>query len=94
MPGINKLYKDMDTSEVAFVMLSVDEDFAKAIKLYKRKEFDFEIYQAPKGLPSLYYSQSIPTTYVIDAKGDLVLTHSGMGDFDTADFRAYLKTLK
>ncbi|MBK6263542.1 TlpA family protein disulfide reductase [Marivirga sp. S37H4] len=94
MPGINKLYKDVDKDKVAFIMLSVDDDFTRAMKFHQKKNFDFEIYQAPKGLPSMYYSQSIPTTYVIDAKGNLALTHSGMGDFNTSDFKAYLKELE
>ncbi|WP_229712525.1 TlpA family protein disulfide reductase [Marivirga lumbricoides] len=94
MPGINKLYQSVDKNKVAFIMLSVDDDFSKAIKLHRKKEFDFEIFQAPGGIPRLYHTQSIPTTYIIDAKGDLVLTHSGMGDFNTEEFRSYLKSLQ
>ncbi len=94
MPGINQLYKDVDKDKVAFIMLSVDDNFSKAIRFHKKKDFDFEIYQAPNGLPSMYYSQSIPTTYVIDGKGNLALTHTGMGDFNTSDFKAFLKELE
>lgn len=94
MPGINKLYKDVEKDKVAFIMLSVDDEFSKAIKLHQKKGSDFEIYQVPSGLPALYYSQSIPTTYVINAQGELVLTHEGMGDFNTKDFRAFLKSLE
>lgn len=94
MPGINQLYKDVDKDKVAFIMLSVDDDFSRAIKFHKKKNFDFDIYQAPKGLPSMYFSQSIPTTYIIDGQGNLALTHSGMGDFNTSDFKAFLKELE
>lgn len=94
MPGINQLYKDVDKDKVAFIMLSVDDDFSKAIKFHNKKSFDFDIYQAPKGLPSMYFSQSIPTTYIIDGAGNLALTHSGMGDFNTSDFKAFLKELE
>lgn len=94
MPGINKLYNDVDKDKVAFIMLSVDEEFSKAIKLHQKKDFDFEIYQVQAGIPSMYRSQSIPTTYIINAKGDLVLTHSGMGDFNTSEFKTYLKSLE
>lgn len=93
MPGINQLYNDTDRDNVAFIMLSVDDDFSRAIKLHQKKGFDFDIYQAPKGIPSLYYSQSIPTTYIINKEGELVLKHSGMGDFNTAEFKNYLKKL-
>lgn len=91
MPGINKLYQDVDKEKVAFIMLSVDQDFQKAIDYNNRKGYEFEVYEAAGGLPQMYHSQSIPTTYVIDASGNLVLTHMGMGDYDTKDFKEFLK---
>lgn len=91
MPGINKLYKDVDKENIAFIMLSVDQDFQKAIDYNNRKGYDFEIYEATGGMPQMYNSQSIPTTYVIDAEGNLVLTHMGMGDYNTKDFKEFLE---
>ncbi|PKD19102.1 thioredoxin [Salegentibacter salinarum] len=91
MPGINKLYKDIDKDKVAFVMLSIDQDFQKAIDFNEKKGYDFEIYRSNGPIPQMYSSQSIPTTYVIDARGNLVLTHMGMGDYDTKDFKEFLK---
>jgi thiol-disulfide isomerase/thioredoxin len=90
MPGINKLYKDVEKDKVVFIMLSVDQDFQKAIDFHNRKGYDFEIYEAAGGLPQLYQSQSIPTTYVIDTSGKLVLTHMGMGDYNTKKFKKFL----
>ncbi|HSI71360.1 MAG TPA: TlpA disulfide reductase family protein [Gillisia sp.] len=91
MPGINKLYKDVNKDKVAFIMLSVDQDFQKAIDFNTRKGYDFEIYELAGGLPQVYQSQSIPTTYVIDANGKLVLTHMGMGDYNTKKFKEFLE---
>ncbi|WP_311195753.1 TlpA disulfide reductase family protein [Antarcticibacterium sp. 1MA-6-2] len=91
MPGINKLYKDIDKDKVAFIILSVDQDFQKAIDFHKKKGYDFEVYMPDGSMPQMYYTQSIPTTYVIDAQGNLVMTHQGMGDFDTKEFREFLK---
>ena len=91
MPGINKLYKEVDKDEVAFVMLSVDQDFQKAIDFNERKGYDFDTYSPNGPIPQMYSSQSIPTTYVIDARGNLVLTHMGMGDYDTKAFKEFLK---
>ena len=91
MPVINKLYNDVDKENVVFIMLSVDQDFQKAIDFNKSKGFDFEIYKAAGRMPQMYNSQSIPTTYVIDAAGNLVLTHMGMGDFNTKDFKKFLE---
>ncbi len=91
MPGINKLYKDIDKDKIAFIMLSVDQDFQKAVDYNNRKGYDFEVYEAAGGMPQIYLTQSIPTTYVIDANGNLVLTHMGMGDYNTKEFKEFLK---
>lgn len=44
-----------------------------------------------KTIPQMYNSQGIPATYVIDANGNLVLTHMGMGDYDTKDFKEFIQ---
>ncbi|PKD16264.1 thioredoxin [Salegentibacter salinarum] len=93
MPGINKLFQDIDKDKTAFIMLSVDQDFQKAIDFNKRKGYDFEIYKSNGGIPSMFSSQSLPTTYVINSQGELVLTHMGMGDYNTNEFKEYLKEL-
>ena len=46
MPGINELYNDIDKDKIAFIMLSLDQDFQKAIDYKKKKEYDFEIYKS------------------------------------------------
>jgi thiol-disulfide isomerase/thioredoxin len=94
MPGINNLYKDVKNDNVEFVMLSVDRNFEKAKKFRDSKGFDFEIYAATGPIPQMYSSSSIPTTYVIDANGNLALTHLGMGDFDNKEFKQFLKKLQ
>ncbi len=72
----------------------LDQDFEKAKKFREKKGFDFEIYRTAGPIPQMYSSNSIPTTYVIDADGNLALTHLGMGDFDTKDFKKFLKKLE
>lgn len=94
MPGINNLYHEMKDDNVEFVMLSVDQNFEKAKKFRDKKGYGFEIYKATGPIPQMYSSRSIPTTYVIDAQGNLALTHLGMGDFDTKEFQQFLKELQ
>ena len=94
MPGINELYKDVKDDKVAFVMLSMDQDFQKAIAYRSKKDYGFDIYHPVAPLPAMYNTGAIPTTFVIDPEGNLVLTHQGMGDFDTAEFREFLRKLQ
>lgn len=94
MPGINKLYNDVKNQDVVFIMLSVDQNFQKAIDFNKNKGYDFKIYRVDGQMPQMYSTQSIPTTYIIDAKEKIVLTHMGMGNFDTNEFKEFLQDLK
>ncbi len=94
MPGINKLYKDVNKEDVVFIMLSVDQDFQKAIDFNKNKGYEFEVYRIEGRMPKMYATQNIPTTYVIDANQKIALTHMGMGDYDTREFREFLQELK
>lgn len=94
MPGIDALAKKMEDEEVVFLMLSLDQDFEKARAFHKRKGFSFDVYEVDGKLPKMYYSQSIPTTFVISAKGELVLTHTGMADYNTKEFQEFLLSQK
>lgn len=94
MPGINRLYNDVNKEDVVFIMLSVDQNFQKAIDFNKKKGYDFEVYRVDGQMPQMYSTQSIPTTYVIDSSEKIALTHLGMGDYDTKEFKEFLQQLK
>ena len=93
MPSIDKLEEEMG-DDVEFVMISLDNDFQKAIDYDQRKEYNLPIYAPADGLPSMYQSAAIPTTFIIDADGNLVLTHKGMADYGNAEFKEFLENLK
>jgi len=93
MPAINKLYQEMG-DKIAFVMLSRDKSFEKAISFKQRKEYSLPIYTLASQLPPLYQSTALPTTFVIDADGKLALTHKGMADYNTEEFKSFLNSLE
>lgn len=92
MPDIQGLYEQMN-EEVAFVMLSRDEDEAKARDWILRKGYEFPVYFQRSPMPAQYQSGSIPTTFVISPKGNITVTRSGMAKYDTEEFRSYLASL-
>lgn len=93
MPAIDKLDQKMD-QDVAFVMLSVDKNFETARSFKKKKDYQLPIYTLAGQLPPIYQSSAIPTTFVIDADGNLALTHKGMADYNTDKFKNFLEGLK
>ena len=91
MPTIHNLYEEIgDEERVAFLMLSMDQDFQKAIEFRDKKGYNFEIYRPVGAIPAMYHTKLIPTTYVINSEGKLVLQHDGMGEFDTEEFKTFL----
>ena len=93
MPGINKMYNDIDKDKIEVLMVSFDQKFEKAIQYKSKNAFDFEIYAPAAAIPRMYDSPSIPTTFIIDSKGNLAFTHKGMADYNRADFKEFLKSL-
>ena len=93
MPSIDKLHEEMG-DDVVFVMLSLDQDFEKAKAFDKRKGYNLPIYSSGSNLPEMYKSSAIPTTYVIDADGNLALTHIGMANYSDPEFKEFLNSLK
>lgn len=93
MPSIDKLHEELG-NEVAFVMLSFDEDFEKAKAFDKRKGYNLPIYAPAGNLPTMFQSSALPTTFIIDADGNLAMTHKGMADYSTIKFKKFLNSLK
>jgi hypothetical protein len=78
---------------VAFVMVSLDEDPAKARKFVSRKGLTFPVYTPEGPIPQAYAAQVIPTTFVLSPDGRVVLRQDGMADYDNARFRDFLLQL-
>ena len=94
MPGIHQLYQSLNKEEVIFVMLSVDDDREKLRRFVERKGYTFQVYLPAAPLPEVYQSSSIPTTFVISPEGKIVFKKEGMANYDTEEFRQFLKRQK
>lgn len=94
MPHISEMYKKVKDSEnLAFLMIALDKDFEKSKKLVIDKGWSFPIVHASHGLNNSLQSQSIPTTIVINPQGKIVFYQEGMSNFDTEEFRGFLRGL-
>jgi hypothetical protein len=74
-------------------MIALDKDFEKSKKLVNDKGWSFPIVHASHGLNNSLQSQSIPTTIVINPEGKIVFYQEGMSNFDTEEFRGFLRGL-
>jgi thiol-disulfide isomerase/thioredoxin len=92
MPGINRLYREMG-DQVAFVLLSVDDNRKRLDHYLAQKGYQLPVYLPDSALAAPYKTQSIPATFLIDHRGQLVFRHEGALDYDTPTFRALLASL-
>ncbi len=93
MPGIERLYQKVKDNRIDFVMISTDDDFQKAIDFRKRKKYSFPIYRIAEPVPAELQSDALPTTFVLDGDGRVLMKHSGMAEYDTAKFIKFLKVV-
>jgi thiol-disulfide isomerase/thioredoxin len=94
MPTIQSLYNKMkNKKDIIFIMVSLDNDAAKAKTFIKDKEFTFPVYFLNGYLPKIYDSGTIPSTYVISKEGKIVSKEVGMADYNTDKFINFLNNL-
>lgn len=93
MPDINDLYQEVNSEDIQFVLISLDDDFQKAINFVEKKGYDFPIYKLGSALPRVYESQAIPTTFVVSPDGEIAVRKSGMAKYNTKKFRNFLSDL-
>ena len=93
MPGLQALYQKIDTTKVAFVLISLDENPNRARALLKRRGYTLPVFFPAAPLPTSFDSPSIPLTVVLAPDGQLADRHEGMADYDTPEFKAALEAL-
>ncbi len=94
MPSIQSLYNELrDVENIKFLLVSMDEEFDKAVDFMDQRNYDLPIYHFRNRAPSEYNSGVIPTTYVISKDGKLILEKRGLAKYDTPEFRDLLVEL-
>lgn len=94
MPNIQKLYDKVGSDKIAFVMLSVDEGGMEKVKKFiDKKKYTFPVYMPASQFPQEFYSNAIPTTFIISPEGKIVAKQEGMADYDTPEVAEFLQKL-
>jgi thiol-disulfide isomerase/thioredoxin len=91
MPHIEDMYKKVKgTENLEFLMIALDKESEKSKKFIEDKGFTFPVVHASFGLNNSLQSESIPTTLVVNPKGEIIFYQEGMSNFDTEEFRNFL----
>lgn len=91
MPSFQKLYDDYN-DRVAFFFIS-GEDHATTTNFLNTKELDLPSYRMLSEDPKPLDGYTLPTTYVIDKSGNIVVNKRGAADWNSLAFRKTLDRL-
>ncbi|MDT8412530.1 MAG: TlpA disulfide reductase family protein [Vicingaceae bacterium] len=92
LPSINRLYNELKNEDIVFLLIS-NEKVEKVTSYKEKKKYDvpFHILDSTGYIPKMYYSQSIPTTFLINKKGEIIRASTGAEDWDDEAFINELK---
>ncbi|OLY94517.1 Thiol-disulfide isomerase or thioredoxin [Cnuella takakiae] len=91
MSSIEKLRNGVDSNKVAFVMLSLDDNFNKAKTFIKRQKLSLPLYYPAENLPALFNVQAIPTTFIFNEAGNLLQRVDGGDEYNSEAYRKLLQ---
>lgn len=95
MPSINKLYElHKNNSDVVFIMLDADQNFAKAHDYMTRRSYTMPVYQMASSVPEQIFAGSLPTTVVFDKQGRLSFRHEGAANYNSKKFVEFMEKLR
>ncbi len=96
MPSIDRLARDsrMQGKSIEFVCISTDDDSEKVRRFLKGKNLGMTFLRLGDGkLPSVFYSDGIPSTFLIAPDGRIAATEVGATDWDKPEVVALLEKL-
>ena len=88
MPGMQELYDDYG-DRVAFVFIARD-DHERVVKFLQKKNLSLPVYYERTAPPKAMTTSSLPTTYVIDSQGMILVDKVGAADWNSKKVRSLL----
>ncbi|HVW98234.1 MAG TPA: TlpA disulfide reductase family protein [Mucilaginibacter sp.] len=94
LPSVNDLYKHFQNDpRVVFLIVDTDNDFKTSLPFIARHQYNLPVYISGSANPPQLIGSSIPTTVVINKRGQMVFRHEGTANYSGKNFEAYLTRL-
>ena len=90
MPSLNTLYeKYRNDKNVIFLTVDTDGNYKKAKAFMQKHKYSLPLYVATSRIPGELLGRSIPTTVILNKKGQIAFRHEGAADYSNAEFIKY-----
>lgn len=84
MPSIQTLYnKFKDNKDIVFLLVDVDNNIDGASKFMKKRKLNMPLYVPNSEIPSSFLAGVIPTTVILDKRGNIDVRLEGGRDYST-----------
>jgi thiol-disulfide isomerase/thioredoxin len=91
MPSLQRLYNDYN-DKVVFMFVAQDK-VEKVSAFIVKKGYTLPVYYSKTEVPSVLTSKTIPTTYVINKEGKIIIAEIGVADWNSDKTRKILDVL-
>jgi thiol-disulfide isomerase/thioredoxin len=88
MPSIQELY-DEYKDDVVFVLVS-NESVDVVLDFFKKHEYSFPVYSLKSGVPAIFETSTIPSTYLIGPNGRLLISKTGAAKWNSGKIKSLL----
>jgi len=92
MPTVNDFYEKVKNDpNIIFLAVDVDNRLNSSPAYMRKQGYQIPVYGGNlDGLPTTFYSGTIPTTLVIDKRGLVVFNHTGKASYDGDEFAKFV----
>lgn len=95
MPTIQKLYdKFKDDKDVVILTVEVENKQDKAKNFMKNKNLTLPVVFPNTSIPKEFFDYALPTTIILDKKGNIAHTTLGMADYSGQEIVDFMNELK
>lgn len=94
MPSINEMYKSFSNrTDIVFIMVDADSNLNIAQAFMKAHEYTLPLYVANSGTSSDLFTSTLPSTIIINKKGNIVFKETGAANYNTKQFTDFINHL-
>jgi len=94
MPSIVDLYRKLQhDNRFVFLFMNEDEDITKATAYLEENHYNIPLYKRSGNGSAEIFSGTLPTTIVLNKKGEIVLKQEGIAGYNTDEFMEQLEEL-